>query len=668
MKLKVGSKSTDYVAYYSMDNINGNILIDEKGINNGTISGATQVDGKVGKALSFDGVDDYVSGGSLGMVKKNNSFSCWIKPDNIASTQVIFWENSSGMSLGFYQNGIILRSDSAKRWYTNAGLTNNVWAHIAVNYDSSGEPTLYIDGVQSSSLNSGTQYFTGGGNLWIGKRSNGSPYKGLLDELMFFNRELSLDEITKIYKIGLNKFKLKVKGNSLNEGLVGYWTMDNVSGSDLIADKGNNGIIYGATQVNGKLDKALSFDGVDDYVNVTYPSELSDLPESDFSISCWMNLGSLPGGSTFKRILDLTNTVSPFNSVQFTGTNANNTLQIGVYRNGSQNVRIYRASTQNGAMPIGRWVYVVGTWNASTNTPKLYIDTELQIGTGNGSPTPVVANSFTLGARSDLNAATFTDVDIDEVMIYNRALSETEIQKIYNNGLGKYKPLNNNLINVRKLDSNSLVGYWTMDEINGTTLIDKMGVNNGTIYGATQVDGKIGKALSFDGVDDYVDCGNNVAGNSNMTISFWINPSAIKAGGLIYKTTDYSASREDYHIFWWTGNQGIQVGFSDGSSVIYNNLGGSGIIILNQWQLINIVKTGTKVDVYRNGVFSASANNYQVNVQNTATPLIIGRESVGTKRAFSGLIDEVMIFNRALSQDEISYLYNSGKGKYSPIR
>ena len=66
---------------------------------------------------------------------------------------------------------------------------------------------------------------------------------------------------------GLNKFKLKVKGNSLNEGLVGYWTMDNVSGSDLIADKGNNGTIHGATQVDGKVGKALSFDGVDDYVD-----------------------------------------------------------------------------------------------------------------------------------------------------------------------------------------------------------------------------------------------------------------------------------------------------------------------------------------------------------------------------------------------------------------
>ncbi len=68
------------------------------------------------------------------------------------------------------------------------------------------------------------------------------------------------------------------------------------------------------------------------------------------------------------------------------------------------------------------------------------------------------------------------------------------------------------------------------DEGSGTVAKDESGHgNDGTVYGATWVEGKYGKALSFDGMNDYVDVGNpSFLSNTAGSISFWVNPS--KAG------------------------------------------------------------------------------------------------------------------------------------------
>ena len=70
-----------------------------------------------------------------------------------------------------------------------------------------------------------------------------------------------------------------------------------------------------------------------------------------------------------------------------------------------------------------------------------------------------------------------------------------------------------------------LVGYWKFEEGSGTIVADSSGYgNNGNTYGPSWVDGKIGKALNFDGNDDYVDFGNsNSLNTTSITVSFWLN-------------------------------------------------------------------------------------------------------------------------------------------------
>jgi len=94
--------------------------------------------------------------------------------------------------------------------------------------------------------------------------------------------------------------------------------------------------------------------------------------------------------------------------------------------------------------------------------------------------------------------------------------------------------------------------YWTLNEGSGTTARDVYGSANGTIQGATYKTGKIGKALYFDGVNDYVDLGTLDMAGQTMTISAWFKSPDLNANcgsydcRIISKTT--SSSNNDHYF------------------------------------------------------------------------------------------------------------------------
>jgi len=212
----------------------------------------------------------------------------------------------------------------------------------------------------------------------------------------------------------------------------------------------------------------------------------------------------------------------------------------------------------------------------------------------------------------------------------------------------------------------ALVGYWKFDEGSGTIAYDLSGNgNNGTIYGATWTQGKVGGALSFDGVDDYVDCGNSDnlrMGGSDFTVSLWFKLASIDLSqSLITKGRAFESPPYD--------NKGWAISFYNGNKHIYFDTYKAGLrqaLISNkvfsldgQWYYLTIVKSGTSAQLYLNGQLDKTGSAVDV-VEDSVYNVFIGRNGIAND-FINGLIDEVRIYNRALSDAEIKALYDATK-------
>jgi hypothetical protein len=213
----------------------------------------------------------------------------------------------------------------------------------------------------------------------------------------------------------------------------------------------------------------------------------------------------------------------------------------------------------------------------------------------------------------------------------------------------------------------NLVGYWPFNEGSGSTAYDNSGNgNHGTIYGATWVDGISGYALSFDGTDDYVDLAKaSLNGVSNWTIEAWIHP-LIKDSGHVYSEgapdVTMVVSLSDGSLYVGTWNL-----YTTGNWMGYTS---REVIIPNEWNFITVtlenggVATGT-LRIYVNGSlvgFGPLQKEYGDRTYFATMGRNVGSTRGGTQTAtpFKGIIDEVKIYNRVLSADEILANYRAG--------
>lgn len=209
-----------------------------------------------------------------------------------------------------------------------------------------------------------------------------------------------------------------------------------------------------------------------------------------------------------------------------------------------------------------------------------------------------------------------------------------------------------------------LVLYYSFDRDEKGKVTDKSGKgNHGKVHGAKwTAKGKVGGAYEFDGIDDYVDAGNNPSLRvSEGTISAWIrtlSASVQFAGGIPY----------DDRTRWNAPWVGLQVGSSGNQGRFWLNINGSdheftaGAISLNQWHHIVLTYDGNRKIGYVDGNKVYSAYDPGTIRYSGSPSFVVGvRSKQAQGEWFDGNVDEVMIFNRALSPQEIKRLYNSQK-------
>jgi hypothetical protein len=206
-------------------------------------------------------------------------------------------------------------------------------------------------------------------------------------------------------------------------------------------------------------------------------------------------------------------------------------------------------------------------------------------------------------------------------------------------------------ITVANTATPGLVASFGFNEVSGATVLDASGVNNhGTITGATRTAaGKFGGALSFNGTSNWVTVPDAASLDltTGMTLEAWVNPASLSGWrtALLKEssgTLSYAMYANDN-----TPNPAVtvRIGGADRSAV------GTSRLPLNTWTHLAATYDGAQVRLYVNGVQAGSrAQTGSITV--STGPLRIGGNAVWTE-FFAGLIDEVRVYNRALSAAEI---------------
>jgi hypothetical protein len=215
-----------------------------------------------------------------------------------------------------------------------------------------------------------------------------------------------------------------------------------------------------------------------------------------------------------------------------------------------------------------------------------------------------------------------------------------------------------------------MVAWWKA-EGNG---LDSVGGNNGApTAGITYTNGEVGQAFVFDGATtSYIPVAatpslNGIGVNgSGFTIECWVEPASTASGPIL----EWDSATVDGLQFWIQSGSQLFANIQDTSGNSHSFFTGLNTLNSTNFQHVALTydKSSGNAFIYRNGVIVASANFGSIIPQTTYSNLRIGlrsASSIGTY-AYTGLIDELSVYKRALSSSEIASIYNAGSaGKQS---
>jgi hypothetical protein len=211
----------------------------------------------------------------------------------------------------------------------------------------------------------------------------------------------------------------------------------------------------------------------------------------------------------------------------------------------------------------------------------------------------------------------------------------------------------------------SLVGWWACDAGTGTTAVDSSGKGNtGTLVNAPQwTTGNVGAgALLFNGTSQYINAGTSttLAGGAAVTVSAWIKPSAL-SGYIASRRSSWALSWELY-----VSNGNIRFGIATGADATASS---AAVIQANGNVWTHVAATYTTADgalrVYINGTADGTATRGSAIASPAGLSTLIGADARDITNFFNGTLDDVRVYNRALSAQEISALHAPGNTQSS---
>jgi outer membrane protein OmpA-like peptidoglycan-associated protein len=208
-----------------------------------------------------------------------------------------------------------------------------------------------------------------------------------------------------------------------------------------------------------------------------------------------------------------------------------------------------------------------------------------------------------------------------------------------------------------------LISHYPFDK----NTYDAVGTNHGKNHGASLEDGRCGNmAYSFDGLADYIDCGNDKSLNGNwggLTLSAWVKPDETSELHLATIMAKWAFNTEKDHFGLWLNSSGKVIMAVSSPGIMENGVFSKTSLTFDEWH--HIVATWRKngeIRIYIDGELDQKGKQTgrYINVRSTES-LKIGRQVRGRSRPYKGWIDEVRIYKRAIYNQEVRALYRQGK-------
>ncbi|MDO8429065.1 MAG: DUF2341 domain-containing protein, partial [Candidatus Daviesbacteria bacterium] len=623
-----------------------------------------------GKCLWFDGANNEnvsrADDAKLDFVAADNfTVSAWVKRNGVSSANNFILTKAQSGYTGYklYQDASgDYCFDVSDGTNTDTACTSAVefdddqWHFVQGVKAATTSITLYVDGkerAQDATI-AATGTLANTGTLYVGVDLDGTSneWLGFIDDVKVFRdnsarsaAQIQADFTARATGEGASAVLGQSDANeNLSSGLVGYWKMDESSWTQnctatSVTDSsgnGNNGKSCPSTTgpaggAVGKFGNAGSLDGTNDYVSVAHSSSLN--PASQITLSTWVYQAA---DQNDKQIFEK-------------GISADSTTgwRMRTVSGGAYAFQIPVTSFSHGmtstSYSTSAWHHVVGTYDGTTM--KLYVDGVLDSELARSGAINSNSGSLTIGAWNSGSTAWFNG-KLDDMRIYNRALSAGEVSQLYNFAPGP-------------------VGYWNLDEKTGTSAFDKSGnANTGTLTNTpTWTTGKYGAGINFAGSDQHVtradDADFDFADDADFTFSAWVRHAATSTSEIVlskFNEEGYKIIMEsdgdftcalDYDSTWTPTDSATS------TAATYDD---------NNWHYISCVKTGAStLRLYIDGVLittdsSLTASNAVAN----SDPLYIGIDADGTSNDWIGQIDEPKIYNYARSAKQVVEDMNAG--------
>ena len=444
-----------------------------------------------GRAVNFDGVNDYVLANSFTMSGNQATFSFWANLDTIATGEFLLDTTNNGAQrfiVGFSDDSgtvklAVYRSEAPNAgWKFFGTVTTGEWHHIAIVLNNT-TATAYVDGVQSGSDQTITAiYLNGSNNTTIGANyaESGSFIDGKVSNVKILNTNISEAQVQELYTNPEQILPTGVSASNLKLNL----PMQEGSGSYVYdgSGNGNHGTITGATWATPaqygyqsslvRSNTPMIFDYVNDYVDC---GTLSDAFKNvaNMSVSVWVNpQHSADGGVDYHSIVNQWD-------------HSAGTMSWGLWLkapDGSTDAHIHwndGIAVEDGSatVSVNEWSHIAVT--KSGGTVKLYHNgSEVHSGTGS-STTGNHSVDLLIGTQAKSSATAFFNGLINEVALWNTTLDADAVTALYNSGV----PLLPTSDSGNYDNSSALQGYWRNDG-NVTWTDRSTNSNHGTASGS----------------------------------------------------------------------------------------------------------------------------------------------------------------------------------------